>query len=282
MAPRARSPASEKAEESSNDIDRLNAQVHKRVYELKGEGVEPEAVKAVKGGAQVYHRRVRVLVYGVALMCLYFLYQSPSFAFTVAAIATMWFVVDLYGAVLHVVLDTPEFINAPIISTLIGPACLEFQWHHSIPLDITKKEFVEVCGDLSLAVVLHLAAHFMTWGGVACHAANAVGGAKILMAFMGQYAHRMAHMPPSSRPAIVKIAQSVGLLVHPDLHRAHHATHDKAFPILSGFSASFIDAAVSVVPDRRIWLVLFLTMSLTDIWAVSHLLTRAFGIDACA
>jgi hypothetical protein len=125
MAPRARSPAGEKAEESSsslNDIDRLNAQVHKRVFELKGEGVEPEAVKAVKAGAQVYHRRVRALVYGVAGMCLFFLYQSPSVAFTLAAIATMWFVVDIYGAVLHVVLDTPEFINAPIISTLIG-AC---------------------------------------------------------------------------------------------------------------------------------------------------------------
>lgn len=281
MAPRAKTPPSPR-EAPTDDIDKLNAIVRKRVYDMGGDGIEPEAVKAVKGGAQVYHRRTRALVYGVGVLAVAMLAGAPSAAFAAAALAAMWIVTDVYGAVLHVVLDTPEFINAPIVSAVIGPACLEFQWHHTIPLDITQKEFVEVCGDLSLAVILHVANHALIWGGPWCAAANAVGAAKIMMAFLGQYAHRMAHTPESGRPAIVRAAQSIGLLVHPDLHRVHHATHDKAFPILSGLSTKVIDAALAVVPDRRIWLAGFVVMSLTDIYVVTKILCAAFDISPCA
>ncbi len=165
MAPRAKTPPSPR-EAPTDDIDKLNAIVRKRVYDMGGDGIEPEAVKAVKGGAQVYHRRTRALVYGVGVLAVAMLAGAPSAAFAAAALAAMWIVTDVYGAVLHVVLDTPEFINAPIVSAVIGegaevwggrrptlppadarltpprhtcaacprfagPACLEFQWHHS-------------------------------------------------------------------------------------------------------------------------------------------------------
>jgi hypothetical protein len=41
----------------------------------------------------------------------------------------MYLWVDMYGGILHVVLDTPEFIPLPVL----GEPCLEFQWHHLLP-----------------------------------------------------------------------------------------------------------------------------------------------------
>lgn len=101
-----------------DDIDRLNQLVARKVE--KEEGVEITALKAVKAGAQVYHRRVKVIVVAFMFLSVYLLSQSPSLSFAFGALAIMFFTTDLYSAVLHIVLDEPEFINMPIISTLIG------------------------------------------------------------------------------------------------------------------------------------------------------------------
>jgi hypothetical protein len=65
----------------------------------------------------------------------YCLSQSPSVPFAIGALVIMWFSVDLFGAVLHVVLDTAAFVNFP----LIGAGCLEFQWHHAIPVSDERR-----------------------------------------------------------------------------------------------------------------------------------------------
>lgn len=234
-------------------------------------------MEAVRQGAQVYHHRHRWLVVVYALMSLFSLYQAPSVVLGAVSLAIMWVVVDVYGAVLHVVLDEPAFINAPIIKDLIGPAALEFQWHHTIPRDIVSKSFLEVCGDLNLTVALHLVWHVMIWG-FNSPLANAMAGAKIMMAYLGQWAHRMAHTPDSARPAWATTAQSLGLLVTPALHRVHHSgNHDEAFPILSGFTSPFVAWLLKVMPDRRMWLLLFGVMSFGDIYVCTRLLSAVTG-----
>ena len=57
---------------------------------------------------------------------------------------------DLYSGILHVMMDHPDNISMPIL----GQACLEFQWHHTIPSDIVRKDFIYVCGDINMAVVI--------------------------------------------------------------------------------------------------------------------------------
>ena len=59
-----------------------------------------------------------------------------------------YFWYDLYSGILHVVLDEPANISLPFI----GQPCLEFQWHHFIPSDIAREHFLDVAGDLNIAV----------------------------------------------------------------------------------------------------------------------------------
>lgn len=97
-------------------------------------------LKAVRDGAVVYQERSHLAVYFYFAVILFCLYMAPSPAFLALSLALMMLHMDLYGAVLHVVLDHAPFIDLPIIS----PGCLEFQWHHAIPRDIVSKPFVEV------------------------------------------------------------------------------------------------------------------------------------------
>jgi hypothetical protein len=88
----------------------------------------PEAMAAVRAGAVVYQRRSKVLLWALVGVIAGTFAGAPSAAYAAACLALMFFFVDFYGAVLHVVLDTPEFIWMPAI----GEGALEFQWHHSI------------------------------------------------------------------------------------------------------------------------------------------------------
>ena len=182
-------------------IDGLNERVAKIVAlaaEVGAEGakVEDTALAAVRKGAVVYKHRAKWLVVFYSLVCAYWLTQVPSAGFLLASLALWVFFMDFYGAVLHVVLDTPEFIWMPAI----GEGALEFQWHHSIPRDIVSKDFLEVCGDLNWVCFLHLAWHLATWGlPMQCHAANTMLGVKLLMAYLGQWRRVPRSAPPSAR-----------------------------------------------------------------------------------
>ena len=88
----------------------------------------------------VYQERSHLAVYFYFAVIVGCLWMAPSPAFLALSLALMMLHMDLYGAVLHVVLDHAPFIDLPIIS----PGCLEFQWHHAIPRDIVSKPFVEV------------------------------------------------------------------------------------------------------------------------------------------
>jgi hypothetical protein len=111
------------------------------------------------------------------------------------------------------------------------------QWHHAIPQDIVSKSFVEVCGDLNVTLMLHFAVLFIR-NGFDNGPLNCMMSAKAVCAFLGQWSHRMAHTQLQHRPAWVKTAQNVGLLVSPELHKTHHTVYDDGFPILNGIPHS--------------------------------------------
>lgn len=262
----------------------------------------PEAMAAVRAGATVYHNRSKPLVFalfGVILLTFAF---APSPLYAAACLAVMYVFVDFYGAVLHVVLDHPAFIDLP----LIGAGCLEFQcvlaretegatttyripdprlipppplppgrWHHAIPQDIVSKSFIEVCGDLNLVVLLHFMWIYGLFGWKDS-AANVMVGAKLAAAYLGQWAHRMAHTAESKRPQWVRSAQSCGLLVSPDLHKEHHTTYNDGFPILSGVTAPLIGLLNAWIPNKYVWLAIFAVSSFADVWALKHLVSAAF------
>ncbi len=142
------------------------------------------------------------------------------------------------------------------------------------------KPFYEVCGDLNLVALLHLSWLVVVNGGLSNRAANVMAGSKLIMAYMGQYAHRMSHTAEAKRPLWVRGAQSAGLLVDPIVHKEHHTTYTDAFPILSGVSTQLIATLLKAVPNRHVWLVAFAVLSFTDVWILEKMLTRAF--DAVA
>ena len=113
--------------------------------------------------------------------------------------------------------------------------------------------------------LLHLVWLVVINGGLGNRAANTMAAAKLAMAYLGQWAHRMAHTPDSQRPAWVRAAQSVGILVPPKLHKAHHTTYDDGFPILSGVTAPLVGAFNAWVPGRYPWLAAFAVLSLADV-----------------
>ena len=143
-----------------------------------------------------------------------------------------------------------------------------------------SKPFFEVCGDLNLVALLHLGWLVAANGGLGNARANVMAGAKLVMAYAGQWAHRMAHTPDAARPRWVKAAQRAGLLLDPELHKAHHASYDDGFPILSGLTAPLVAALTKAVPSRAAWLVLFAALSLGDVWLLEKALTAAFAAFA--
>jgi len=261
-------------------IDGLNERVQKIVAlaDLVGAEkakVEPTALAAVKAGAVVYKRRSRLMVLTYIVVCSVWLFHAPSLAYAIGAILISMISMDMYGAVLHVVLDAPEFIWLPAI----GEGALEFQWHHSIPRDIVSKDFMEVVGDLNWVCFLHLALHLYQFGWeMKSTPANALLAAKLMTAYLGQWSHRMAHEMDSRRPAWVRAGQSVGLLLAPETHSMHHRTYDDGFPILNGITLPLIRFLRAIMPDNRIWLGLFVLLSFTDTYVLTHCLTKALGL----
>ena len=141
------------------EIDVLNARVDAIVEKYVKEGshsvnpvntagTAPEILYILRTRSSVYKSRSISLPPFIALSScltlLYFLFTHPLSC--LCSIATMFLYYDFFSGVLHIVLDEPTFIGLPIL----GEPCLEFQWHHHIPDDLTQKSFLEVCGDLNL------------------------------------------------------------------------------------------------------------------------------------
>jgi palmitoyl-[glycerolipid] 3-(E)-desaturase len=150
-----------------------------------------QPMTVLQSGAPIYQLRSATLVYGYCLLSMVLLTVGASQLHplvTVLGLVTVFLGYDLYSGVLHVVFDHPENVHLP----LIGQPCLEFQWHHWIPDDLVRKDFVDVCGDLNVVVAILMVVNLYLLD-ITNPLALFMGGMKIFMAYFGQFSHRSAH-----------------------------------------------------------------------------------------
>lgn len=287
-APTIKNPNNEKSkssklsswkEERQQQIDALNSRVEKlttvAVEDSKKSG-KPLALEYVHAqhpmttlvaGAPVYQMRSATLVYlylmGTSTLVLLGM-TKLSFAATALCMVTMFVGYDLYSGILHVVLDHPSNIALPIM----GQPCLEFQWHHAIPEDLVRKDFVDVCGDLNLVVFITVVINLLfIWGGLLNYSGVAMVfcGMKLPMAYFGQFSHRSAHSFGKSRSPVADWLQRCGFMISPKEHMAHHKPpHDLDFCLI-GLCNPIIDALRKVTTNNAIWLTAFFILSVFDL-----------------
>lgn len=292
-------------QERQRAIDALNARVEKLTAEavanakVTGKPLTTEYEYALgpmtpfRAGTPVYHMRSAVLVhvyalFGVVLVALGMAVVSPLAS--ALAVVLVFFEYDLHSGILHIVLDHPD--NTPL--PYIGQPCLEFQWHHLIPDDLVRKDFVDTCGDLNVVIPILFIINFYLFDapfkqavGV-YHALSAflrdgvtpdlsflpgipmvVGGTKIFMGFFGQYSHRASHSVGSMRSPVMDWLERRGLVMSARDHYVHHKPpHDRDFCLI-GFCNPIMHAMRAVTTNNVLWMVFFLVFSSLDIFATS-------------
>ena len=276
------------ARSSAEDIAALNAQVAVAQaaalarfaagdQKVLFRGTLSPEFAAVRDGATVYHNRHVWLVVVLALVAVGLALQSlrvGPVAF-LACGAVVFVLYDLFSGVLHIVLDHPGFIHFPVL----GPACLEFQWHHQIPTDIASKPYMQVCGDLSMTICI-----LMTWYVLILNTPIGLSllGFEVLFAYYGQMAHRMAHTPKNRRPGWVIALQDSGVMLSQAAHNSHHRTFTDTFCIGSGWCNPLLTFLIgNVMSSRNGWLVVFLSAGLFDLvlvrWGLAAVLGAWYG-----
>lgn len=268
-------------EERRQQIDALNDRVEKltkvAIEDSKKSG-KPLALEYVHAqqpmttlvaGVPVYQMRSATLVYlylmGTSVLIIWGMTKLSFFA-TALSMVTIFVGYDFYSGMLHVVLDHPSNIALPIL----GQPCLEFQWHHAIPDDLVRKDFVDVCGDLNVVVLILAAINLFFFRDIQNPSAVAmvIGGMKLWMAYFGQFSHKSAHSFGKSRAPVAEWLQRYGFMISPKDHMAHHKPpHDLDFCLI-GLCNPIIDLLRNkVTTNNTIWLTAFLIWSVFDILA---------------
>ena len=242
-----------------------------------------QQVTALTAGAPVYQLRSSPLVYvygivGLGLIVLGVTHLHPLVS--LLCIVTTFLGYDFYSGILHVVLDHPSNIAIPVI----GQACLEFQWHHSIPDDLVRNDFVDVCGDLNVVIGIitgiNLFLAFLQRDLLMSSIAHLLCGMKIFMAYYGQFSHRSAHSAGSRLSPIAKFLQKWGFMVSTKDHLRHHQSpFDEAYCLI-GFCNPLIDAMRKTTHSNAAWLSLFIVWSIFDTYAYIHLVEMATSLVA--
>lgn len=238
-------------------------------------GSSPEVLHIIKYKTKVYKERLifipPLFAIGSLLVLLYHAFVQTTT--TMVAIVCMFLYYDFFSGVLHVVLDEPSFIGFPIL----GDPCLEFQWHHHVPNDLAQKSFLEVCGDLNLVLTLIMIKDLIVFRGTnplsLCLLAS-----KVLMAYFGQLCHCMSHTPKSERPHWVIALQDAGLMLSSREHMIHHIHYDDNFCIGSGIFNPTLKLMHGTCSNKWVWLALFLTLAIVDVYAFDRLFFRVFGM----
>ena len=266
-------------------IDLLNERVtkitQKEILEAKaaGKSLAPEFVYAQKkmttltAGAPIYQLRSGIMVYVYAVGATLFIVKGASMLHpmtTILCFLTMFLGYDFYSGVLHVVLDHPDNIALPVL----GQPCLEFQWHHAIPDDLVRKDFVDVCGDLNV-VVLILAAINLYLLDLNSGVSMVFGGLKLWMAYYGQFSHKSAHAFGSARSEMATWLQNYGLMISAKDHMAHHKPPHEIDFCLIGLCNPVIDALRAVTTNNVAWLSLFFVWSIFDLVGYVKLVEHA-------
>lgn len=250
-------------------IVKLNARVDKITREAveeaekNGTQLKPHFVfaqrkkTAILAGTPIYVRRYAATVYSYTLlaagMIAYGVTQvHPLIA--VLSIITMYLEYDMHSGILHVVFDRPENIDVPVL----GQVCLEFQWHHSIPDDLVRKDFVDTCGDLNVVAAIIIAFNLIVLDFSKGGFVFIMFGMKILMGYFGQYSHRSGHAVGSGLSPLARALQKNGLMMSTKEHWAHHQEpHEYNFCHI-GYCNPVIHLLRRITLNNLAWIMLFL------------------------
>lgn len=261
--------------------DRVDEITKKAVEENKKDGkapLAPEFVCALRpktglwAGGPIYANRVKPIVcflYAVAAVCVATASVQLGAFVSLCSLLLMFVSYDLYSGVLHIVLDRPEFIALP----LIGQPCLEFQWHHHIPDDLCKKDFLFVCGDLNVVAGISVAIHLLYTANFATDPVIVLLiGLKLAMAYFGQFSHRSAHeISKKKRSALTQLLQKWGIMISiGDHHRHHTPPHDDYFCLI-GVCNKLVSFLYHLADIPHVHLVIFLLWTVFDIQVLGML-----------
>ena len=179
---------------------------------------------------------------------------------------------DAYSGLLHYALDTPEFQDLPLVGK---PVFEVFQTHH-FPQWINiihQKPVIDLWGELNVLVLISIPLPLALMG----FEESTVYVSWAFLMLGGCYAqlcHRWAHLPAHKRSRPIAILQRTGLAISPRRHWAHH--QDKAFSInfsiACGWSNAFLNRVFRVLPNRRFWLVIFLSSSAVHVVPLAYFL----------
>ena len=252
-------------ESYANMNDWLNVLVRKRIAKATtdGETLPPEMAWVAEHDHQVYQRRFEPMVWAVLALSAYGILQTEQLLSLLAVFAFLYLYIDFYSGVLHVVLDNPRFVRLP----LIGVPCVEFQWHHTLPYDISTRKLFDVWGDLNALLLIKSLFLFGICG--VTPTTLMVAGVGYAWGYANQVSHRLAHTAPRHRPRFAVWLQKHHLLMEPSAHHVHHNDHTKSFPVLSGHSRRLIQRMLQVVPNGWAWLALFVLLTAFDLVVVS-------------
>lgn len=260
----------------NSDVEILNTKVEIMAKKLAeqakqtGQVLSPEvAMLLASGNFAVYKDRWTIIpvfytLCGLAMVLMNI--NRPLLIASTCIVSFLWY--DAYSGILHVVLDNPSFLSLP----LLGPPCLEFQWHHNIPRDLTSKSFLQVCGDLNVVVsiIAIIFLYFYVYHKFDTPLVVALLGFKILNAYYGQFCHQQAHTPKHLRSSAVCILQSLFLMVSASSHLKHHHNHSTNYCIGSGLCNPIITFIHDQVTSNKwIWLGAFLVSSVADVFVLN-------------
>ena len=259
-------------ESYANMNDWLNTLVQKRIAQadIDGETLPEEMAWVSENDHSVYQRRFKPFVLFILGLSVYGIAQAAALhpLLLLATFAALYFYIDFYSGVLHVVLDNPRFVRLP----LIGVPCVEFQWHHTFPYDISTRRLLDVWGDLN---VLLLVKCLFLFGLLGFNTVTfTVAGVGFFYGYLNQFSHRLTHTAPRRRPKSATWLQEHHVLLPPETHHLHHNDVEQSFPVLNGHSRRLVDAMLRVVPNGYPWLVFFILLTAFDLVAFAWLLER--------
>jgi len=264
-------PEFDTRKESYADVnDWLNTLVRRRIAQARAEGgtLPEEMAWVAENHHSVYQRRFKPFVLLILALSVYGIAQSSNAVALLATFVAMYFYIDFYSGVLHVVLDNPRFVRLP----LIGVPCVEFQWHHTFAYDISTRRLLDVWGDLNVLLLIKSLFLFGIFG--FSRTAFMVAGVGYFWGYANQFSHRLTHTAPRHRPKTAVWLQEHHVLLPPAVHQIHHSHYDRSFPVLSGHSRGLIGAMLRIVPNGFPWLALFVVLTALDLVAVAWLVER--------
>ena len=148
-------------------------------------------------------------------------------------------VADVGSGLIHWFCDSVFEEDTPVIGPLI---ILPFREHHRDPLAMTRHTFLEVTGNICLALVPALALGlwlFPAPGSASGQILHALLLASTFAAFWTNQFHKWAHMP--APPVAVSRLQRLRLIRAPALHGRHHRPAGRAYCVLTGWMNAPLD-----------------------------------------